>query len=128
MRKILSFLLIFFYLIPAIGVSINAHWCGKKLSVVSVGSSHDDKCSCSKKMSKGCCSDATIAVKITDSQKATSQINFPSGIFTKQISSTVLLTFNFTDIQLKAFDFSRFHAPPFKSKQPVYLMNSVYRV
>lgn len=128
MRKLVAILLLFFYLIPAIGLSIDAHWCGKKVKIVSIDSSHEKKCPCSKKMSNGCCSDVHVSLKLTDSQKIATQVNFPSNSFVKLIAATLPCLISLSPRNNFVFNFSTYHAPPFKSKEPVFLLNSVIRI
>ena len=57
MKKIAIILLTAFYLLPAIGFSINIHWCADKISSVKINAlSKNEGCACGSKMSrKGCC-------------------------------------------------------------------------
>ncbi len=128
MRKVVATLLLFFYLIPAIGLSIDAHWCGKKVKIVAIDSSHEKKCPCSKKMSKGCCSDVHVSLKLTDSQKTSTEVTSPSNSFVKHITATIPCLISLSPRHNFVFNFSKYHAPPFKSKDPVYLLNSVIRI
>lgn len=128
MRKLLSIFLIFFYLIPAVGFSVDAHWCGKKLRIVAIDSVHEKKCPCSKKMSTGCCNDVHVSVKLTDSQKASAQVIAPTQNLVKNLDVAIVLAILFTNSNVKVFDFSKYHAPPFKFKQPVYLSINVFRI
>lgn len=128
MRKAVAILLLFFYLIPAIGLSVDAHWCGKKVKIVAIDSSHEKKCPCSKKMSKGCCRDVHFSLKLTDSQKTSTVVTSPSKSFIKLSTATIPCLISLTPKFNFVFNFSKYHAPPFKSKEPVYLLNSVIRI
>ncbi|NDA98228.1 MAG: hypothetical protein EBY31_03365, partial [Flavobacteriia bacterium] len=60
LNRIFAILLAFIYLIPAIGISVNKHYCGGKLASVDIGIGHKDNCPCGNKpMKKGCCKNET---------------------------------------------------------------------
>lgn len=117
-----------FYLIPSIGFSIDVHWCGKKLKIVSFDAAHEKNCPCSKKRAKGCCKDVHVSLKLTDSQKTSTEVTSPSNGFVKHLTATIPCLISLSPRHNFVFNFSRYHAPPFKSKEPVYLLNSVIRI
>jgi len=125
------FLVIFFtflYLVPAVGVSLDLHKCGKKVRVVEINAPHGAKCPCGTSMSMNCCKDVHLSVKIVDSQKANkSFVVFRIQDF-KQFDFPVTVKIGEPVSQVPVFDFSSYHAPPFKNKQPVYLTNSIFRI
>lgn len=126
MKKVTTILFILLYLLPAIGFSLDFHKCGKKIRVVSINAAHENKCPCGSKMPFNCCKDVHISLKLSENQKNSSQIIIPGNIFFKHISYFVsILVFDFS-APLFVFDFTNYHAPPFKSKQPVYLTNNVF--
>ena len=128
MRKLVNILLVVFYLIPVIGFSVDLHKCGKKIRVVSINASHETKCPCGSEMPFGCCKDFHVSVKLTDNQKTTSQLYIPKNNFVKQLSTIYSFSVLVPPSQVIVFDFVNYHAPPFKSKQPVYLTNSIFRI
>ena len=66
MKKLLIMLLTTVYAIAALGITLHFYYCCHKLSSVSVSAVRpDDNC---KKMSKGCCTNKTINVKLTTDQ------------------------------------------------------------
>jgi hypothetical protein len=115
-------------MLPAIGFSMDLHWCGKNVRLVAFDSAHEKKCPCSKKMSSSCCKDVHVSIKLSDNQKNVSCIVSPGNNFVKYFSSVICLFVSLPASQFEAFDFANYHAPPFKSKQPVYLTNSIFRV
>ena len=127
MPKLLSALLIFFYMLPAVGFSVDVHWCGKKVKLIAFDSPHEKKCPCSKKMPAGCCKDIHVSAKLTDNQKAASQLTAPNNC-SKQLNSVVSLLVSKPVSHVIVFDFTRYHAPPFKNKLPVYLANHIFRI
>ena len=79
-------------------------------------------------MNYGCCKDVHLNVKITDAQKTGPSIIVRNATDFKQIYTPVALTIGETVNKIILFDFTFYHAPPFKNKQPVYLMNSIFRI
>ncbi len=68
MRKFIVVLVIVCYLIPTLGFSVTAHYCGGKPASVSLGIAMHSNCACgSKAMKKRCCRDKTCAIRITNS-------------------------------------------------------------
>ena len=129
MRRFTVILFSFLYLIPAIGVSLDLHKCGKQIKIISVNANHKSKCPCGTDMPFGCCKDIHLSVKIVDSQKCSNSTIIPQSNFFKQVFTQTLITLCETCFsQNDVFDFSNYHAPPFKSKHPVYLTNSVFLI
>jgi len=58
MKKIAIIVLMFLYLIPAIGVSATVHYCVSKLSSITFIDNGEPKCGCNEKaMKKNCCNE-----------------------------------------------------------------------
>jgi hypothetical protein len=128
LKRILVILFTLFYLLPAVGVSLDLHKCGKKVKVIEINSPHGAKCPCGTAMPFDCCKDVHLSVKIDDSQKITkSSLSFRLNVF-KQFDLPVIIKIGETVTRVNVFDFSSYHAPPFKNKQPVYLINSIFRI
>ena len=72
MKKLITILLLVAYLIPAIGVGVNLHWCGEILFSCSVTSESQAECMCTQfsasEQSKksDCCNDHYVYYKISD--------------------------------------------------------------
>jgi hypothetical protein len=127
-KKPAIILLCLLYILPAIGFSMDLHWCGKSVKLVTFDSAHEKKCPCSKKMSSSCCKDVHVSIKLSDNQKNASRVIAPSNDFVKHFNFAICLFVSLPASQVEAFDFADYHAPPFKSKQPVYLANSVFLI
>lgn len=84
MRKVVATVLLFAYLIPAIGVGVNLHWCGEILFSCSVTSESQTDCMCTQfsasEQSKksDCCSDNYVYYKISDQHLFSQSANFTS--------------------------------------------------
>jgi hypothetical protein len=74
MKKIALLLILFMYLVPAIGITVSAHYCGSRITWVSVNfEDQEHKCACgSKKMKTDCCKDKVAFVKLDIKQLNTS--------------------------------------------------------
>lgn len=117
------------YLIPAVGISLDLHKCGKKIKVISVNALHKSKCPCGVDMPFDCCKDIHLSVKIVDAQKSSKSTITPHPLNFKLLSTQTLISINKPCFaQFGFFDFSNYHAPPFKCKQPVYLTNRIFRI
>lgn len=119
----------FFYLIPAIGVNVSAHYCGGELASVTHKFSEKKTCSCSpKKMKKGCCEDKQQTFKMDNSQQKTELLS-QKFINTFQFQLTVPTTLQIPVVfeSIARVNYTLFH-PPNLFKRPIYLLNSVLRI
>jgi hypothetical protein len=128
MARIFIILFAGFYLLISTGINVSAHWCGKKIRLVSIASSHEKKCPCGTKMRPGCCKDVHAYFKITDNQKISSQVVLPVNSFAKALTTVAFQKSEKLFAQVEVFDISNYHAPPFKTKLPVYLRSSILRI
>ncbi len=119
----------FLYLIPVIGFSYTLHYCGGEVSSVLFYTSTSDKCICgSNKMKISCCEDKTVSIKIEDEQVNTQNniITFPNllDIDVDLPQSFNLEYYHFPVLILEDY----FHHPPDILKQPLYILNQVFRI
>ena len=130
MKKITVILLMFLYLIPAIGVTVSAHYCGGKVTSVSLNPfDTKHKCPCgSRKMPKNCCKDETTTIKLADEQQKTQQISCNVVKFTDfQPAIPTNLTFD-NHTPLLSTEFDRSTHPPDDLKHPLYIRHCVFRI
>lgn len=85
MKKIALILVLLVYLIPAIGITVSAHYCGENITWVSVNFEQTThKCACgTKKMKTDCCKDKTAFIKLKHEQRNSALqafINAPWGL------------------------------------------------
>ena len=128
MKREAIILVALLYLLPAIGFSINIHWCGNKIKAVNIATLNSSTCSCGKKMPMKCCKNIHQVIKLTDSQKATSQLIVSNKNLVKLFFGSSFQIQQIPNSQVNVFDFTNYHAPPFKSKLPVYLNCCVFRI
>jgi len=129
MKKITVILLLFCYLIPAIGLSVNQHYCGGKLTSVSILISDSHSCPCGKKtMNKDCCKDKTTIIKFKDTQNFSKKVasNF-SQTFKFLVQVFPVYNYNYPAVAFEKhlpFD----HPPPLQKSEPLYLLNRVFLI
>ena len=128
MKRIAVIFFALFYLLPAVGFSINVHWCGGKVSSVAIEVIGNGKCACGKEMKKGCCKDIKTIVKLTDNQKNTTQLTVPQNNQVKQLSELSITTQQILYPQVIVLNLTNYHAPPSNCKSSVYLSNCVFRI
>jgi hypothetical protein len=107
---------------------MDLHKCGKKIRAISINAPHKSKCPCGIKMPAGCCKDFHLLIKIVDAQQESKCILIQTNNLFKQVDYPEILILGETYSHFEVFDFSSYHAPPFKIKLPVYLVNSVFRI
>ena len=129
MKKIIVLLLLFCYLIPAIGLSVKQHYCGGKVTSISIIFTDNHSCPCGKKvMKKDCCKDKTIVFKLKDTQNFTKK--FASNF--SQTSKFVAHIFPVFNYQYDEVAFEKHlpfaHPPPLQKSEPLYLLNRVFLI
>lgn len=129
MKRATVILLLVSYLIPAIGITVSAHYCGGKLASVSLELLGTEKCKCgSKKMKKDCCKTKTCTFKIKDEQQQTPQLAID---FSKSFSVHHAIIQNETNSFFSSTveaELYKHHSPPLLLKQPLYILNSIFRI
>jgi hypothetical protein len=128
MKKIAIILFVFLYLLPAIGFSIDVHFCGNKIQTVNVETINRNLCSCGSKMPKGCCRDIHTVIKLTDNQNPSSSTDVIFNNFAKQLANSAFLHLGVISDGFSIFIFPNYHAPPEINKPPVYLANCTFRI
>ena len=129
MKKIIAILLMFCYLVPAIGLSVKQHYCGGELASVSILFNDSPSCSCGKKpMKKDCCKDITTILKLKDTQNYTKKL---TSSFTQNfkflVQSCPAFNYNFIEVDFEK-QLQNVHPPPLQKSKPLYLLHSVFRI
>lgn len=129
MKRITVILLMFLYLIPAVGVTVSAHYCGGKITSVKLKLIDTHKCPCGKKpMKKDCCKDVTKIFKLKNEQQKAHQ--FTLKVF-KEFTFQPVLADNFTfcyQQPITASNFGDSSPPPDNIKHPLYIQHRVFRI
>lgn len=114
---------------PAIGINISVHYCVGEIVSVSIGSSNTDKCVCgSKKMKKNCCQNKNFSFKLKDNQQKEPQFSLntvKSFDFRPALLSTFAFHYQPTFVENVLYNS---HHPPNNLKQPLYILNQVFRI
>lgn len=77
MKNLLTILMISIYLLGNTGVVVSKHWCGGKVSQVSLFKKAKKSCACGKvKMPKGCCKNTTQKLSNSHEQLSVAEVNF----------------------------------------------------
>ena len=129
MKKVVSIILLFLYMIPVIGINASVHYCGGKIASVSFGAEKAQKCACgSKKMKKNCCKDKEFSFKLKDSQQKTQQVTLN---FFKTVDSHSFLIyasiFLYQSFVIQK-EFYNAHHPPNHIKPSLYILHQVFRI
>jgi len=125
MKKVVVFILAFFYLGLTTGLAVNIHYCMGKIAGVEFNKLEDNECStCKSKMA--CCGHFHQLVKVSDEHQqnaACSEIKVPEiqlNTFENlidQLTATVQHKVRNTNI-----------SPPLLSLPDIYLQNCVFRI
>ncbi len=125
MKRVIAILLIVFYLVPAIGITVNKHYCGGKLASVKIVFGDTHSCPCgSKPMKKDCCKDKTGFLQQKNDAGKTFQFVFktaPQKISPFAVAQVVTLPS--AQFIITAADY--YHPLPYKPKAPIYLLDRV---
>ena len=109
------------FLISAMGMTINSHFCGMKLQSVSVV---EKDCCCKKnsKMPKGCCKNEVKVVKITDDYSPSSQLHIAK---TDLAPLAGCFVFNSSFVLRHSYFAFQSHSPPPKFEDIVITSHSL---
>ncbi|MGE0569284.1 MAG: hypothetical protein AB7O73_15200, partial [Bacteroidia bacterium] len=114
MKKAISILLAFVFLISSSGFSINRHYCGNKLKSTNIGFIDNEKSCCgAKKMPEGCCKNETQVIKIKENFTPTQTVTLPSTDFITVFVLAFVEIFNFSLTENNTIgQYADSHAPP----------------
>lgn len=131
MRKAVIILLTFIYSLSAVGACVTIHYCGGEVASVSVFSAEGKKCMCPVKdgqMKKGCCENKTLTFKIKDDQSKLNAFVFNAQkIFDAQLAILPIAEAIRYAVIVEVQSYSA-HNPPDPVKQPLYILNQVFRI
>lgn len=129
MKRVFVLLLTLFYLMFTSGMTISTHYCGGKLTSISLLRLGKEKCPCgSKKMKKDCCKTKSCTFKIKQVQQSTPQLSIDP---VKSFSTLHFITYSshlLISSQKARIELYNHHPPPQNEVQPLYLFNQVFRI
>ena len=106
MRKFCIVLLLVSYIIPAIGVGVNLHWCGHVLFAISMDSDAHQGCFCAQFKEVGdetksdCCKDDYVYYKLSQQHTVSYIYNF------NQFNNSPVIIFNNSSPSIPLFNFA----------------------
>jgi hypothetical protein len=129
LKQKIAFGLCIFYLVSVIGVGLNLHFCGGKLSSVHLNETAFCKgCLSAEKTVKkdNCCKNTVVDAKIKDSHQSGTKVDLPKNFsirlfiapFIREVTSNVLP---------KVFSKAENKAPPLSARLSLYAYNCVFR-
>ena len=129
MKRLTVILLLFCYMIPAVGLSVTVHYCGGKFTSISVLASDNPKCACGKKaIKKHCCKDETTIFKIKDTQNLSKTLT-PS--FSQKFlflpHSFQVNNHRFPEVSLVS-TIPFLHPPPLQKSRSLFLLHGVFLI
>lgn len=130
MKKFLVTLLMLLYLIPAVGVTFSAHFCGEELASISHSVTEAEKCLCGMQpMKKSCCEDKQLQIKMDDNQQKTELLSPKfSNPFHILFSIPSVLEIPFVFQSNNDRNHSFYNPPQLFFKRHIYLLNNVLRI
>lgn len=130
MKKLLSIVFLFLFLITNSGMAISAHWCCGELSSICLIADAKNSCWCNDKGAESdCCKDK----KTTLDANAKNDLAKATGYELKVIIPDFTITqINYTEVVLLAIiqyhDSDFYHPPPLNDNVPIYLLDKVFRI
>ena len=114
-KRLLSILLLFLYLIPSIGISGSAHYCGDMVVAIVIIPTDEHPCDCKPNESNeyGCCNDKSFSIKIKDNHKSAD-----AKIIVNNVGDLALLQNTFSIENLDAPLFQKKGQYRIKEKEP----------
>lgn len=118
-----------FYLITVIGIAVNMHFCGGKLSAVKL--MEQAKCGACKvenkvKKSHDCCKDTAVDVKVKDSHEAGLKVKLPQN-FSLELFLGPALSQSIKGTFSHFFRKAENKAPPLSAVVALHLYHCVFR-
>lgn len=130
-KKPVATILILVYLASSFGITINSHYCMKRLVSVHMFETQTDRCGqCGMDMheANGCCQDVTKAVKLEQDQVPNPVLVALQGptpvVFTPDHTDQLVSLIHANGVQRQFLN----HSPPLLSEQDTYLQINVFRI
>jgi hypothetical protein len=126
MKKFLVILLLMVYGVSSSGATLHLHFCCGKLDKVDLVPVEKKSCGKDHKgISKSCCNDQQVQLKIHSDYRATEAVKN----FFKTVSFTPpLFSLSTATRRLEQQAIWQWYHPPTPSTNPLYILHSVYRI
>jgi len=118
-----------FYLITVIGIAVNMHFCGGKLSAVKlIEQARCGACKGENKVKKAhdCCKDTSVDVKVKDSHEAGLKVKLPQN-FSLELFLGPALSQSIKGTFSRLFRKAENKAPPLSAVVALHLYHCVFR-
>ncbi len=129
MKRILALLLVCIYLLPALGIWGNIHYCGKKICRIDLlTEAKEAKCCGGKPMKRDCCKDKKFSVKKSGQERSGNMIEKTfSPLLVLPAAPVIQLTdcIYYSYMQVRLGDY---HPPPPDAKHPPYIFHRCFRL
>jgi hypothetical protein len=130
MKRIVCLLILLLYLVPAIGITVSAHYCGSRITWVSLNfEDQEHNCACgSKKMKTDCCKDKVAFIKLNNKQ-----LNTIYNFYLITNTSTALIplqSYSYKSVWLSKLNIFQdlYLPPPDNLKHPLYVCNCTFLI
>jgi hypothetical protein len=125
-KKILTIILLFIYLVCVSGARINVHYCGGKIKDISFFQMNEKEGCCGNKMkSKNCCKDKFAVLKVKDIHKSAHGLKVQDVISQMKNFIVPVLLLNFCANNTSSDVFVDCPDPPDLNVPDIYLNNRV---
>jgi hypothetical protein len=130
MKKIILITIAITYLFLSVGIRMNTHYCGDKISSVDFFFSKSKNCCGNGEIAKTCCKDKISYFKLSDNQKNTSVLIFSTPDFSEALVPAIDYSklYLFAKQDLPVYTSSFFDSDIPLRKNPIYLINRSLRV
>jgi len=126
MKKIFAILLGLIYLAVSSGIVVNMHYCMGKLADISYNTQTDSHCGICGMDDSGCCHDDVKVVKLEDSYKSATIINFQLPVLEALSPGTPVYTFSIHHSCPGVVSYA--NDPPDIQQPSLTILHSVFRI
>lgn len=129
MKQFIVLLAVLLYLVPSLGITVSAHYCGGELSGVSLGAVQEQACPCgSKRMQRNCCKDVVLSMKIKGDQQKVAPVAWKVAALPVVHPGTPFMACLIDANAEEQTSFYTVELPPGRFKEPLYLQNEAFLI
>ena len=130
MKKIAILTTAIIYLFLSVGIRMNTHYCGDKISSVDFFFGKSKNCCGLENVAKKCCTDKVAYLKLSDNQKNSSVLSFSAPDFSEVLIPAIDYSkkYLFAKQELSVYTISFFDSDIPLRKNPIYIVNRSFRV
>ncbi len=130
MKKITIIITAIIYLFLSIGIRMNTHYCGDKISSVNFFFDNGKSCCGQEDLAKKCCKNKVSYLKLSDNQKDSPLFSFSVPDFSEALLTALedSKKYLFVKQLLSVYKISFFDSDIPVRKNPFYIVNRSFRV